>query len=411
MDALALLMGLLAAELLATPQPTQQPPLSVVTKAGDHVVLRLSVDDRAPVDVAAATALIVNLDGREAQHVLVIPGSGQATYDTLLGPLEAGTHRITLTPSALWPWAKDVTIRTATATVVNTSDLAVIVHAPTLGLRADTIGTASDLPLVMYAEDLRKDGKGWIRYTVILSNEDGGTAAPALMARWGRTTDIELVYEVDLDGDRIVQERLQGPEHEMRAVRGAREGQHPYLLFATLNNMVMDRGRSVAAVRLVPERVSLEGRTRESVMDDHPWTYRVMARELVAEKHIGTDLEDPREFLFVEARLTVENAVVSVQAGSEAIGWKDSSRGRAELMISRNEWVRIATVAAANADALRWNCQARAADSARPARCAIEWTRAFRLGRDYLPGPNLIKPGRVELTAGISDKIMLNAKF
>jgi hypothetical protein len=413
MHALALAISLLAAELLAAPQSPQILAVSVVTKAGDHVVLRIASDDRAPVDVAAASALIVNIDGREAQHVLLIPGSGPAAYETLLGPLDAGTHRITLTPSTLWPWSKDVTVRTANATVVRpadaSNDLAVISHAPTLGMRADTIGTASDLPLVMYAEDLRKDGKGWIRYTVILSNEDGGTPAPALMARWGRTTDIELVYEVDLDGDRIVQERLQGPDHEMRAVRGPREGQHPYLLFATLNNMVMDRGRSVAAVRLVPQRVSLEGRTRESVMDDHPWTYRVMARELVAEKHIGTDLEDPREFLFVEAKLTVENAAVSVQAGSEAIGWKDSSRGRSDLMVSRNEWVRIATVAAPDALSLRWNCQARAGDATRPARCAIEWTRAFRLGRDYLPGPNLIQPGRVELGAGLSEPVALRS--
>jgi hypothetical protein len=411
MHALALLMSLVAAELPAAPPPSQHPPLSIVTQDGDHVVLRIPVDDRAPIDVAAASALVVTLDGHEAQHVLLIPGSGQAEYQTLLGPLEAGTHRITLTPSTLWPSSKDVTVRTATATVMTpanaSNDLALIAHAPTLGIRADTIGTASDLPLVMYAEDLRKDGKGWIRYTVILSNEDGGTPAPALMARWGRTTDIELVYEVDVDGDRIVQERLQGPDHEMRTVRGAREGQHPYLLFATLNNMVMDRGLSVAAVRLVPQRVSLERRTRESVMDDYPWTYRVMARELIAEKHVGTDVEDPRDFLFVEAKLTVENAAVSVQAGSEAVGWKDSSRGRGDLMISRNEWVRIATVAAPNATSLRWNCQARTGNSTSLARCTIEWTRAFRLGPDYLPGPNLIQPGRVELSAGLSEPVAL----
>jgi hypothetical protein len=403
----ALLISLLAAELLAA-QSSQHPAVSIATNAGDHVVLRVAVDDRAPDDVAAASALIVNIDGHEAQHVLLIPGSGQTAYETLLGPLAAGTHRITLTPSTLWPWSKDVIVRMADAKVAaSANNLAVIAHAPTLGIRADTIGTASDLPLMMYAEDLREDGKGWLRYTVILSNEDGGTAAPALMARWGRTTDIELVYEVDLDGDRIVQERLQGPDHEMRAVRGPREGQHPYLLFATLNNMVMDRGRSVAAVRLVPQRVSLAGRTRESVMDEHPWTYRVMARELVAEKHIGTDLEDPREFLFVEARLSAENAAVSLQAGSEGSGWKDSSRGRADLMVSRNEWVRIATVAAPNATALRWNCQARTGNSTSPARCTIEWTRAFRLGRDYLPGPNLIQPGRVELSAGLSEPVAL----
>ena len=60
-------------------------------------------------------------------------------------------------------------------------------HAPALWLRSDTIGTATDLPLAMYAEDMRVDGTGVLRYTIIFSNEDGGTATPALLARWGRT--------------------------------------------------------------------------------------------------------------------------------------------------------------------------------------------------------------------------------
>jgi hypothetical protein len=86
----------------------------------------------------------------------------------------------------------------------------VLGYAPTFGIRADTVGTSSDLPLVLYVEDDRRDGKGWLRYSAIMSHEDGGTAAPALMARWGRTTDIELAYEVELDGPRLVRDRFQG---------------------------------------------------------------------------------------------------------------------------------------------------------------------------------------------------------
>src|SRR5690349_14870906 len=115
MHSLALAVSLVIVELLAAPQGSPSPAVSIATKAGDHVVLRIAVDDHAPVDVAAASALIVNLDGHEAQHVLLIPGSGQTAYETLLGPLDAGTHRIALTPSPLWPWSKDVTIRAADA--------------------------------------------------------------------------------------------------------------------------------------------------------------------------------------------------------------------------------------------------------------------------------------------------------
>ena len=225
-------------------------------------------------------------------------------------------------------------------------DSIVLAHTPTLGIRADTIGSASDIPLVLYVEDDRRDGRGWIRYSVIISHEDGGTPAPALMARWGRTTDIELIYEVEMDGTRLVQDRFQGPDHEVRAFAGPREGQHPVLLIATLNNMFIDRGRSLASVRTVPRTVNLNRRTRESVMDDNPWIYPLMARELVAEKRIGTQIEDPRTFLYVEAGLTLENAAVSVKVGSDA-DWMEGfderprgSRGQSQRLGATSPFTR-----------------------------------------------------------------------
>ena len=38
---------------------------------------------------------------------------------------------------------------------------------------------SAKLPLLMYAEDRRVNGTGVLRYSVIFSNEDGGTATPA----------------------------------------------------------------------------------------------------------------------------------------------------------------------------------------------------------------------------------------
>ena len=261
---------------------------------------------------------------------------------------------------------------------------------------------------MLYVEDERRAGRGWVRYSVIISHEDGGTPAPALMARWGRTTDIELIYEVELDGTRFVQDRFQGPDHEVRAFAGPREGQHPVLLVATLNNMFIDRGRSLASVRMVPRTVNLERRTRESVMDDNPWIYPLMARELVAEKRIGTQIEDPRSFLYVEAGLTLEHAAASVQVGSDQAGWKDSTRGRADLAVNRNGWVRIAVHAPTPAATLKWECRAlpNAPAGAVP-RCQIEWGRAFRLGQNYLPGENIISPGSIQLGVGLSQAIEL----
>jgi len=382
----------------------------VLTKPGDHVVLEVTVADKSAREVAAVAALVVKLNGRETEHVLATPGTRRTTYEALLGPFESGEQRISVERSPWWTWPSGFTVTGIAARVVgaDSPDSSLLAYAPSFGVRADTIGTASDLPLVLYVEDDRRGGKGWLRYSAIMSHEDGGTAAPALMARWGRTTDIELAYEVELDGARLVQDRFQGPDHEVRAFTGMRDGQHPNLLIATLNNMFIDRGRSVATVRLVPRRVNLDGRTRESVMDDHPWIYLLMARELRAEKRIGTQIEDPREFMYVEARLDLQNAAASVRVGSDADGWKDSTRGRPELAVNRNGWVRIAVHAPAAASSMRWECRALpSAPAGTTPRCNIEWNRAFRLGADYLPGPNLVTSGKVALPAGLSESVPL----
>ena len=51
------------------------------------------------------------------------------------------------------------------------------------------------------------------RYSVIFTNEDGGTPADRLMATWGRTTDIEYLYsvEVDAQGNVIADETIRVP--------------------------------------------------------------------------------------------------------------------------------------------------------------------------------------------------------
>ena len=183
----------------------------VTTRPGDHVVLEVTVTDQAPRDVAAVAALVVKLNGRESQHVLATPGTGRTTYEALLGPFESGEQRITVEHSPWWTWPSGFTVTGLQGRIVSADspDGSLLAYAPSFGIRADTIGPASDLPLVLYVEDDRRDSKGWLRYSAIMSHEDGGTATPALMARWGRTTDIELAYEVELDGTRLVQDPSQ----------------------------------------------------------------------------------------------------------------------------------------------------------------------------------------------------------
>jgi hypothetical protein len=383
--------------------------LNVTTTKGDHVVLSLTVADGQ--SQRPATAVVVRVDGRDTQHILLTPGVGRSSYTALLGPLEAGDHDVQLAPSPYWPSDPGVTIRNISTRVVGARDPAatLLQYAPSLGLRADTIGTASDLPLLMYVEDLRQSGDGWVRYSVIFSHEDGGTPSPALMARWGRTTDIEFVYEIEWQGGRLVQERIQAPDHRVLPFKGVKDGSHPYLLVATLNNMVIDRGLSVAAVRPAPIVVNLSTATRESVMDAQPWIYRVMARELSDEGRIGPQVRDPMEYLYVEAKLDLENAAVAVRVNSPE-GQTDSAAGNEQWAVDRNGWVRIAAHSPANATSLQWRCIPRKKNPADAVRCSIDVTKAFRLGQTYQPGENLLQPRTIRIGEGLSDPVPLVPK-
>ena len=130
---------------------------------------------------------------------------------------------------------------------------------------------------------------------------------------------------------------------------------------------------------------------------------------LATEKRIGTQIEDPRTFLYVEAGLTLEHAAASVKVGSDAAGWRDSTRGRADLAVNRNGWVRIAVHAPAPAATLKWECRAlRDAPAGAVPRCQVEWGRVFRLEQQATcRGENLISPGSIQLGVGLSEAVPL----
>jgi hypothetical protein len=295
-------------------------------------------------------------------------------------------------------------------------------HAPVLELRADTIGEETDLPLYAYAERMQADAASTWRYTIVFSNEDGGTPTRALLARWGRTTDIEQVYEVGTAGGRITREAFQGPDHVTRAFAGRRQGEAPVLLVATLNNMVIDRGRSLAAVRLVPSVVDLSRATRESTMDDRPWVYRVMENELAAEGRIVADAPlddqwpkvapDPLSHLFLEASLRLDRAVAVAWVTDRSGRRLWSHYGRMPLAIDRDGWVRsavaVGTDPAGQVAEVGWACLA-APDAEAGGSCEIAASRAFSLTREYRPGSNLVTPGRFTLKPGAEARLTLVA--
>ncbi|TDB85377.1 hypothetical protein E1264_21385 [Actinomadura sp. KC216] len=174
--------------------------------------------------------------------------------------------------------------------------------------------TTTDTPLVAWHETRPAAAPGHriIEYSVVWSNEDGGTDSPALMARWGRTTDIEWVYRVEVDesGDRVGGTAVyQAPMHMTLKFLGRYEGDHPVLQTCTSNNNMCDVVSPGAPLRFLLDasRTRPDGRAREVVMDREPWTYRIAAQEMAREGKIETpsdpatlEVGDQRTYLFVE---------------------------------------------------------------------------------------------------------------
>src|ERR1051326_220537 len=173
----------------------------------------------------------------------------------------------------------------------------------------------SDAPLVMYAEQNVAGESGshyQLQYTVIFTNEDGGTPTDRLMATWGRTTDIEFIYGLTDD----MREEIQAAGHKWITFNGPKIGTHPMVWVATDNNMVADHGADdLVRFAPAPQLVTLDRTSRESVMDQNPWMYAVTSAEMVREHRIDPmaapgsgKIVDPRRYITLEACGRVKDA-------------------------------------------------------------------------------------------------------
>ena len=357
-----------------------------------------------------AATLRVSLDGKYSQHLVLVRGDNRADYRITLGPVVAGPHNLSIetddTLSAKGIGAVAVRgIRTEVMPVRTDEQLAQSM-APILYARPNTVGKFTDVPVFMWYEIVPvKDGRQF-RYSVIFTNEDGGTATDRLMATWGRTTDIEFVYGVTVDPQgRIVAEEFQGPNHEVPAFRGRHEGAHPLQWVSTDNNMVSESGPTEIRYAPAPERFDLTNASREIVMDAHPWMHQLASKEMVRENKLKEDpaagsgaIPDPRRFVFVEACTELQNAAVAFSVHAvDASGqgrWFDSDRGLPQFRIVRTGCFRGGVplpAGAGAADAVRFKAYSLPPKKDAPppaAAAAVTLTRVnrvFTLDDSYLP--------------------------
>jgi hypothetical protein len=299
-----------------------------------------------------AALATISVDRSTPQHVMLYAGDRAYTYSAFLGELPEGEHELRIERSARYS-APDSGLKVLAAhfqeVAAEDPYWPALAHAPVLYARANTIGRFDDIPLLLYCERLVNNGQAWLQYTVIFSNEDGGTSTRALMARWGRTTDVEYIYRACLDQQGNVERAtIQARDHKEVAFRGRREGSHPILIPSTDNNMVSDQGSSPIRYQIPPFVTDLSAHSREEIMDEHPIAYRVMAQELKRENKLrpfgtvdGEKVSDPRNYLYIEAKVSNRNsgmaALIRLRGEQH---WFSSHLGRNDYAISRDEWVR-----------------------------------------------------------------------
>lgn len=364
---------------------------------------------------AEAATISVHVDGHYKADVVLFRGETVFTYDLLVGALSKGPHRLSLRlePAKSAGAAQEVRVDNVAVQVYRPGDplYPVMARAPILYGREES--RASDTPLFMYHEISRDGTTTTIQYTIIFSNEDGGTAPDGLMARWGRLTDIEWVYRVVLNSaGEVVREEFQDKDHNTAPFRGSKEGQHPILKDVTKNNLFADVGTSSYRFALVPAE-TLPAGSREEMMDRHPWMYRVMAEEWereslerrdVTEKIGNPDtpaVSDPRHYLYVEFRaIPVASATcdakLAIQAklkGSER--WYSSDHGVDNLRIQNPAGWRRGTIelppgtTANQIESLRFVVY----PGKNQPGCPLTLTdvrKVFLLDQEYVPGPSLL---------------------
>ena len=296
---------------------------------------------------AEAAVITIYVDGQYNQDVILFAGARELNYQLMLGRVGPGEHnlRVDFNRKQSATKATGVKIGDAKITTIdrNHPEFQAVARAPIIYARPDTVGKFSDIPLLAYYESERAGASDRFTYTVTFSNEDGGTQTTALMARWGRTTDIEWVCETRIGAEGEAKTIFQGANHQNTQFAGKLEADHPLMFDATVNNNFSDHGQS--EMRFAPRPLPFDARTasREEMMDRHPWTYQVMADEMIREGKIteerkpGQSINDLRNYVYFDIRSNQTGAALSVAVKLKGDPfWRASDWGIANYRIDRS---------------------------------------------------------------------------
>ena len=268
-----------------------------------------------------AALLEATVDERLASHIVTFMGraNGGHVYSIHLGFLNAGEHELTLQRADSSSAAIKIHHVRLDLYYANHPFYPVLAHAPVIFGRNPDM-RSSDTPLLLAYEKNNLNSRQEIKYTVFFSNENGGTPAPGLLHLWGRYTDIEWAYRVELGaGNKRQRDFFQGRQHQEFSYFGSYENSQPALQVATLNNMFSDSLTAKLRFALPPFFAIPPDGLRESVMLEAPWTWRVSAKEARREQRLNlnptdsTRIADLRRYLYIQ--FIAEPEMAGVKAG------------------------------------------------------------------------------------------------
>ncbi len=360
-----------------------------------------------------AAVAVLRTDGGTPHHVILYGGEVSTPYRVFLGSFGAGKHTLTVaraeTHSAAGTGLEVESVRFETH-----GEFDPAASAPVLYARKNTIGRFSDVPTIVYVERLQSEKGPLLQYTAIYSNEDGGTTSRGLMARWGRTTDIEYMYRVYLDAQgRPGPAIIQGPNHVDTPWSGQMEGFHPLLMPVTNNNTFGPADpTSPLRFQIAPIVVDLSTASRESVMDRYPVTWTVMSKELVRETKLrpfgvveGEKISDPRNYLYIDYSVANEGTTLAMLVRLRDGRQFASDLGQLTFGIDRTGWVRTAVELPPGTrrdDVVAFGFQCRPKKAENKGQCEVRAvTGAFLLKEDGRPD-EAIRPSipRTRVPAG-----------
>jgi len=314
------------------PSGYQTLPFSVAND-GEGVATLTIATEGSDWGTAGAESVVVtyDLDGSAIGTIVLYGGGSPTIYRVLLGALTAGNHFIGLHhEKSLSPASK------ASVSVTAAADVEAIPSgdprydftrfAPVL-LGIDTSlnkqpphpsNAVSDVPLIVYATAIPGSGLTTYRYTMIWSNEDGGTgiAPDVLNARYGRTTDIEGIAEADVsDTGTLLAVRYRPDESgALPTFTGSYQGgTHPILRTSTGNGLIGQDGQSTLHFNIAPVAYDDTGLPRELGMNFDLTSYVIMAKEMIREgktESVGNPntkkLSDASDYLYVDFNINVD---------------------------------------------------------------------------------------------------------